>query len=83
MSGARRPARATAHAQLASADDLRATAGHFGPLVGDLPAPLPEGRASLYICAECGDMGCGGVTAVIERAADTVVWRDFGYQNDQ
>jgi hypothetical protein len=54
----------------------------YGRLVGELPAPLPDGRVPLYICAECGDLGCGGITAVIERSADTVVWRDFGYQND-
>lgn len=54
----------------------------YGRLVGELPAPLPGGRVALYICAECGDLGCGGITVAIERTADTVVWRDFGYQND-
>ncbi len=57
-------------------------ADDYGRLVGELSAPLPDDRVPLYICAECGDLGCGGVTAVIERTADTVVWRDFGYQND-
>ena len=54
----------------------------YGYLTGELPAPLPGGRVPLYICPECGDLGCGGVTAVVERTPETVVWRDFGYQND-
>jgi hypothetical protein len=54
----------------------------YGRLAGELPASLPDGRVPLYICPECGDLGCGGVTAVVERTADTVVWREFGYQND-
>jgi hypothetical protein len=29
----------------------------------------------LYVCAECGDLGCGGVTAVVELTPDTVLWR--------
>lgn len=51
-------------------------------LTGTVPAPLPDGRVPLYLCAECGDLGCGSVTVVIERSNDLVTWRDFGYQND-
>ena len=36
----------------------------------------------LYVCAECGDLGCGSMTAIIDRTPDAVTWRDFGYQND-
>ena len=43
---------------------------------------LPENRYSLFICAECGDISCGAITAVIEREKDKIIWRDFGYQND-
>ncbi|MFI6638283.1 oxidoreductase [Streptomyces sp. NPDC050504] len=32
------------------------------------PAPLPGGRFVIYACPECEDLGCGAVTAVIERA---------------
>lgn len=41
-----------------------------------------DGRTAIYLCAECGDLGCGGITAVVEVRDRTVVWRDFGYQND-
>ena len=56
-------------------------ADDFGGLVGEADSPLPDGRFPLYVCAECGDLGCSGVTAVIDRSDDTVVWRDLGYQD--
>ncbi|MGW4488073.1 hypothetical protein ACWEOE_30030 [Amycolatopsis sp. NPDC004368] len=56
-------------------DDVIADAGFTLP-------PFPDGRVPLYVCPECGDLGCGAVTAVIERTADEVVWRDFGRQTD-
>jgi hypothetical protein len=45
-------------------------------------ADLPNDRRSLFICAECGDLGCGAVTVSTTRVGETVVWSDFGYQND-
>ena len=42
---------------------------------------FPNGRTSLYVCGECGDLGCGAVSIVIERVGDKIVWRDFGYEN--
>lgn len=46
------------------------------------PADLPNNRRSLYVCAECGDLECGAVTAVIERSGDKIIWRDFGFQSN-
>lgn len=46
------------------------------------PADLPNNRRTLYVCPECGDIGCGAVSLVVERAGDKVVWRDFGYENN-
>ena len=43
---------------------------------------LPDDRYPLFVCAECGDLGCGAITAVIERENDKIIWRDFGYQNN-
>lgn len=51
-------------------------------LLGEAPTELADGRVPLYVCAECGGLGCGTVTAVIEHTADTVTWRDFGWQTD-
>lgn len=46
------------------------------------PADFPDNRRSLYVCPECGDLGCGAVSALVERVQDKVIWRDFGYQNN-
>ena len=45
-------------------------------------ADLPSDRRSLFVCAECGDLGCGAITISIKRAADRVVWCDFGYEDN-
>src|SRR5215204_5050187 len=45
-------------------------------------ANFSEGRRSIYVCPECGDLGCGAVSAVIEQVGNRIVWRDFGYQNN-
>lgn len=46
------------------------------------PADFPEGRVSLYVCAECGDIGCGAVSVRIAMDGDSVTWCDFAYQNN-
>lgn len=43
---------------------------------------LEIGRTCLYVCPECGDIGCGAVTAKIEVTDQNVIWRDFGYENN-
>jgi hypothetical protein len=47
-----------------------------------LPADLPNNRNSIYVCPLCADLGCGAVSALIERVGDSIVWRDFGYENN-
>lgn len=45
---------------------------------------LPDsesGRVLLYICPECGDIGCGAYGAYVERAGGAFIWRDFAYEN--
>ncbi|GHB09557.1 oxidoreductase [Streptomyces chryseus] len=49
-------------------------------LLLEAQAPLPEGRYVIYGCPECESLECGAVTAVIERAGDDFVWRDFAWQ---
>jgi hypothetical protein len=50
-------------------------------LLGKEPSDFPDNRQSLYVCAECADLGCGAISVVVERQSDEIVWRDFGYQN--
>lgn len=42
----------------------------------------PSGRVALYVCPECGDYGCGVVSAKIARDGSDIVWSEFGYEND-
>ena len=44
-------------------------------------ADLPNDRRSLFVCSECGDVGCGAMTATVHREGATISWRDFGYEN--
>ena len=44
-------------------------------------ADLPNDRRSLFVCAECGDLGCGAVSVLVTRVDDHVIWSDFGYEN--
>ena len=39
-------------------------------------------RVALYVCAECGDLGCGAFTARIEKSASYITWGDFGFENN-
>jgi hypothetical protein len=41
-----------------------------------------SGRVPLYVCAECGDLGCGAITALVERTPDGFVWSDFAFENN-
>lgn len=51
-------------------------------LLGEAPGELPDGRVSLYICAECGDLGCGALTASLTVTDDTVTWGRLALQYD-
>jgi hypothetical protein len=43
---------------------------------------FPNGRCSVFVCGECGDLGCGAVSVHISALDDTVIWKDFGFQNN-
>jgi hypothetical protein len=51
-------------------------------LLLDSPSELTDGRHLLYGCPECGDLGCGGVTAEITIDSTGVTWQDFGWQTN-
>jgi hypothetical protein len=43
---------------------------------------LVDSRVELYICAACGDIGCGAVTAKVIDKGDRIVWSEFASQSD-
>jgi hypothetical protein len=45
-------------------------------------ADHPHDRRSLFICSECGDLGCGAISCLIVREGDAVVWKEFGFQTN-
>ncbi len=46
------------------------------------PADLPNNRHTMYVCPECGDIGCGAVSFVVDQVEDKIIWRNFGYENN-
>jgi hypothetical protein len=44
-------------------------------------ADFLNNRIALYVCGECGGLDCGAVSLVIEEQEQTMVWREFGYEN--
>jgi hypothetical protein len=51
-------------------------------LLGARPGDAPYGRVSVYVCAECGDLGCGAVTVRLIVSVKSVEWREWGRQNN-
>jgi hypothetical protein len=45
------------------------------------PADTDDGRLMLFVCPECGDLGCGAVTFRLTIRDDRVVWSEFAYEN--
>src|ERR1043165_3748767 len=50
-------------------------------LLRDTP-DLSNNRYMILICPECGDIGCGAITAVIDKTDEHFIWKDFGYENN-
>jgi hypothetical protein len=40
-----------------------------------------DGQYLLYVCPECGDIGCGAYGARIRITGETWEWYDFAYEN--
>lgn len=45
-------------------------------------ANLPKDRRPLFVCSECGDLGCGTITAQVEKREGIVTWKNIGYENN-
>jgi hypothetical protein len=47
----------------------------------DEPTSLASGRVLLFVCPECGDIGCGAIAVRIKRSGSDVTWSDFAREN--
>ena len=45
------------------------------------PADFADNRRAFYVCHMCGDLACGAHSVVIEESENTMIWRDFGWEN--
>ena len=43
---------------------------------------LNSKRIPIYICPECGDLGCGAITISIIENDKSFIWSSFGYENN-
>src|SRR5688572_1858678 len=47
-----------------------------------IPTDLWNERQQMLVCAECGDIGCGAITARVSRSGGAYVWDDFAHENN-
>lgn len=45
------------------------------------PPDTDSGRVLLYICPECGDIGCGAYAVRVTKNDSSYVWDSFAYEN--
>jgi hypothetical protein len=51
-------------------------------LLLDKNGDTSSGRVALYICPECGDLGCGAVSVRITRDTTDIVWSEFAWETN-
>lgn len=44
-------------------------------------AETESGRILLYLCPECGDIGCGSYSVHVRQNDDCFTWESFAYEN--
>ena len=49
-------------------------------LLGEVPPDFADGRVALLLCPIDNDLDCGAISTRVVRGADTVEWRDVGWQ---
>ena len=55
--------------------------GYFVAQLAKFLGKLTTEKILLYVCADCGDLGCGALTAQISFSENSVIWSDFAYEN--
>jgi hypothetical protein len=49
-------------------------------LQGEAEPDYSPNRVAIYVCPECGDLGCGAVTVAVTREEGAITWSDFRYE---
>jgi len=61
---------------------LPTVAGAIEELLGQRPSlGLDPGRVFLFVCGECGDLGCGAITAALRVGPNRVTWSQLAWEN--
>ena len=53
-----------------------------GRLLAELPGEFADGRVALFVCPECGDLGCGAVSVRLRKEGESILWEEFGWQTN-
>jgi hypothetical protein len=51
-------------------------------LTGSAQPDFGNDRVMLLVCPECGDLGCGAITAALHLEGDTITWSEFRHENN-
>jgi hypothetical protein len=49
-------------------------------LTGAAEPDYPPDRVAIFVCPDCGDLGCGAITVAVRHDGDTVTWSDFRWE---
>jgi hypothetical protein len=63
-------------------DDRGANVQSVRVLTGDATPDFGTNRVMLFVCPECGDLGCGAITAAFRSDGEVLTWSDFKHENN-
>ena len=43
---------------------------------------LKSGQSMIFVCRDCGDIGCGAITAKIDETDNKIIWSNYKWEND-
>ena len=63
-------------------DNLDYENGQISEFLKEKKPTLETDRIMFYVCAECGDIGCGALTGKISETENEIIWSEFAYENN-
>ncbi|MWC31172.1 hypothetical protein [Paenibacillus sp. MMS18-CY102] len=51
-------------------------------LVLEEPSDMQGNRNSIYVCPDCGDLGCGAISVDMQVEDNKIVWKNFKWEGD-